>query len=164
MQKPWLKSYPPGTPEEIDVNEFSSVANIFDQCSNNFAQLPAYSNFGTTISYQQLIEYTSQLGAYLINELGLSRGDRVAMMMPNLLQNPIAIFAILRAGLVVVNTNPLYTARELKHQLNDSGAKAIIVVENFCSVVQEVIDETDCKHVITTRMGDMLKFPQIHAD
>lgn len=160
MQKPWLKSYPPGTPEEIDVNEFSSVANIFDQCSNNFAQLPAYTNFGTTLSYQQLIDYTSQLGAYLINELGLSRGDRVAVMMPNLLQNPIAIFAILRAGLVVVNTNPLYTARELKHQLNDSGAKAIIVVENFCSVVQEVIGETECKHVITTRMGDMLKFPK----
>lgn len=160
MQKPWLKNYPKGVPEEIDIDEYSSVANIFDICVKKFADLPAYSNFGTTISYRQLDEYTSQLGAYLINELGLSRGDRVAVMMPNLLQNPIAIFAILRAGLVVVNTNPLYTARELKHQMNDSGAKAIIIVENFCSVLQEVLDETALEKVIITRMGDMLDFPK----
>ena len=160
MQKPWLKSYPAGIPEEIDVDEFSSVANIFDQCTHTYADLPAYSNFGTTLNYKQVNDYTAQLGAYLINDLGLSRGDRVAVMMPNLLQNPIAIFAILRAGLVVVNTNPLYTARELKHQLNDSGAKAIIIVENFCSVLQEVLAETECKKVIITRMGDLLKFPK----
>jgi len=160
MQKPWLKNYPEGVPEEIDINEFSSVANIFDICSSKFASLPAYSNFGTTITYQQLNDYTSKLGAYLINDLGLSRGDRVAVMMPNLLQNPIAIFAILRAGLVVVNTNPLYTARELKHQMNDSGAKAIIIVENFCSVLQEIVAETKLEKVIVTRMGDLLNFPK----
>jgi len=156
MQKPWLKSYPAGIAEEIDINEFSSVADIFDTSIAKFADLPAYTNFGKTISYRDVDTYTAQLGAYLKNELGLAKGDRVAVMMPNLLQNPIAIFGILRAGLVVVNTNPLYTTRELKHQLNDSGAKAIIIVENFAHVLQEVIDETPVEHVITTKMGDML--------
>ena len=156
MQKPWLKSYPAGVPEEIDINEFSSVANIFDTSIERFSELPAYTNFGKTLSYNDVDIYTSQLGAYLKNELGLEKGDRVAVMMPNLLQNPIAIFGILRAGLVVVNTNPLYTTRELKHQLNDSGAKAIIIVENFAHVLQQVVDDTKIEKVITTKMGDML--------
>ena len=156
MQKPWLKSYPAGIPEEIDVNEYSSVADIFDTSIAKYGDLPAYTNFGKTLSYNDVDLYTAQLGAYLKNELGLEKGERVAVMMPNLLQNPIAIFGILRAGLVVVNTNPLYTARELKHQLNDSGAKAIIIVENFAHVLQDVIDETGVEHVITTKMGDML--------
>ncbi len=156
MQKPWLKSYPAGIPEEIDLNEYSSVADIFDSSVAKYGDLPAYTNFGKTLSYNEVDLYTARLGAYLKNELGLEKGDRVAVMMPNLLQNPIAIFAILRAGLVVVNTNPLYTTRELKHQLNDSGAKAIIIVENFAHVLQDVIDETRVEHVITTKMGDML--------
>jgi len=156
MQKPWLKSYPKGVKEEIDINEFSSVADILDSSIAKYGERPAYTNFGKTLSYKEVDTYTAQLGSYLKNELGLEKGDRVAVMMPNLLQNPIAIFGILRAGLVVVNTNPLYTARELKHQLNDSGAKAIIIVENFAHVLQEVIDETPVQHVITTKMGDML--------
>ena len=156
MQKPWLKSYPPGIPEEIDVNEFASIADMFDFCAAEYSDSPAYTNFGKTISYHETDVYTAQLGAYLKNELGLKKGDRVAVMMPNLLQNPIAIFAILRAGLVVVNTNPLYTKRELKHQMRDSGAKAIIIVENFAHVLQDVIDETSVEHVITTKMGDLL--------
>jgi len=156
MQKPWLKSYPAGVAEEIDINEYSSVAEIFDTSVAKYADLPAYTNFGKTLTYNDVDIYSAQLGAYLKNELGLEKGDRVAVMMPNLLQNPIAIFAILRAGLVVVNTNPLYTKRELKHQLNDSGAKAIIIVENFAHVLQDVIDETGVEHVITTKMGDML--------
>ncbi len=156
MQKPWLKSYPKGIPEEIDIHKFSSVADIFDSSVNRFSKLPAFTNFGKTISYTEAGAYTSKLAAYLKNELGLEKGDRVAVMMPNLLQNPVAIFAILRAGLVVVNTNPLYTTRELKHQLNDSGAKAIIIVENFAHVLQEVVDETRVEHVITTKMGDLL--------
>ena len=156
MQKPWLKSYPAGIREEIDVDEFSSVADIFDTSVAKFGELPAYTNFGKTLNYHEVDVYTAQLAAYLKNELGLEKGDRVAVMMPNLLQNPIAIFGILRAGLVVVNTNPLYTTRELKHQLNDSGAKAIIIVENFAHVLEEVIDETRVEHVITTKMGDML--------
>ena len=156
MQKPWLKSYPAGVPEYIDADEFSSVADMFDKSVAEFSNSAAYTNFGKTISYREVDVYTAQLGAYLKNELGLEKGDRVAVMMPNLLQNPIAIFSILRAGLVVVNTNPLYTTRELKHQMNDSGAKAIIIVENFAHVLQEVINDTPIKHVITTKMGDML--------
>ena len=156
MQKPWLKSYPKCVPEYIDLDEFSSVADIFDKSVKKYANLPAYTNFGKTLTYRDVNEVTAQLGAYLKNELGLEKGDRVAVMMPNLLQNPIAIFGILRAGMVVVNTNPLYTTRELKHQLNDSEAKAIIIVENFAHVLAEVIDETPVKHVITTRMGDLL--------
>ena len=156
MQKPWLKSYPAGVPEEIDINEFSSVANIFDTSIAKFGDLPAYTNFGKTLSYHEVDLHTAHLAAYLKNELGMEKGDRVAVMMPNLLQNPVAIFGILRAGLVVVNTNPLYTTRELKHQLNDSGAKAIIIVDNFAHVLADVIDETTIEHVITTKMGDML--------
>ncbi len=156
MQKPWLNSYPEGVEEFIDINQFSSVADIFDTSISKFSELPAYTNFGKTISYHELDVYTAQLGAYLKNELGLEKGDRVAVMMPNLLQNPIAIFGILRAGLVVVNTNPLYTARELQHQLDDSGAKAIIIVENFAHVLEKVIEDTPVKHVITTKMGDLL--------
>ena len=160
MQKPWLKSYPKGVPETISVDEFASVADVFDQSIKKYPDLPAFSNFGKVITYKELGEYTDQLAAYLKNDLGLDEGARVAVMMPNLLQNPIAIFAILRAGLVVVNTNPLYTPRELKHQMSDSGAEAIIIVENFCSVLEEVIEETQIKHVIITRMGDMLDFPK----
>lgn len=156
MQKPWLKSYPAGIPEEIDINEFSSVAEIFDTSTAKFADLPAYTNFGKTLTYSEVNTYTAQLGSYLKNELNLEKGDRVAVMMPNLLQNPVAIFGILRAGLVVVNTNPLYTGPELKHQLVDSGAKAIIIVENFAHVLQEVIEQTSIEHVITTKMGDLL--------
>ena len=156
MPKPWLKSYPAGVSEEIDINQFSSVADIFDSSIARFSDRPAYTNFGKTLSFQDVDIYTAQMASYLKNELGLAKGDRVAVMMPNLLQNPIAIFGILRAGLVVVNTNPLYTTRELKHQLNDSGAKAIIIVENFAHVLEEVIDETKVEHVITTKMGDML--------
>jgi long-chain acyl-CoA synthetase len=156
MQKPWLKSYPEGVPEFIDIDEFDSVTDIFETSVEKFADLPAYTNFGKTISYSEVDTYTAQLASYLKFELGLEKGDRVGVMMPNLLQNPIAIFGILRAGLVVVNTNPLYTTRELKHQMNDSGAKAIIIVENFAHVLEEVIDDTPVEHVITTRMGDML--------
>jgi long-chain acyl-CoA synthetase len=156
MPKPWLKSYPAGVSEDIDINEFSSVANIFDTSVARYSDRPAYTNFGKTLSYQDVDIFTAQLASYLKNELGLTKGERVAVMMPNLLQNPIAIFAILRAGLVVVNTNPLYTTRELKHQLNDSGAKAIIIVENFAHVLEKVIGETRVEHVITTKMGDLL--------
>jgi len=156
MQKPWLKSYPDGVPETIDINEFSSVADMFDKSIEQYGDRPAYTNFGKTLTYNEINAATSQMAAYLRNELGLEKGDSVAVMMPNLLQNPVAIFAILRAGLVVVNTNPLYTARELKHQMNDANVKAIIIVENFAHVLESVIDEIPVKHIITTRMGDLL--------
>lgn len=160
MEKVWLKSYPPGVPEEIDINAYSSVTDVFEQAINRYGESPCFSNLGTTLSYNEMDRYTDQLASYLQSLPGLNKGDRVAVMMPNVLQNPIAIFAILRAGFTVVNTNPLYTPRELEHQLSDSGAKAIIVMENFCHTLDEVIGDTPIQHVITTQLGDMLHFPK----
>jgi long-chain acyl-CoA synthetase len=160
MDKAWLKSYPPGMPETIDVDAYQSVAEVFNQAVAKYGDSPSFTNLGTTLSYADMDRLTSHLASYLQRLPNMSKGDRVAIMMPNVLQNPIAIFAALRAGFTVVNTNPLYTTRELKHQLSDSGTKAIVVMENFCHVLQEVIDETPVQHVITTQLGDMLKFPK----
>ena len=160
MEKIWLKSYPKGMPAEIDVGAYASVVEVFEKSVAKYRDKPAYANFGTTISYDELDRLTRDLAAYLQQGLGLKQGDRVAIMMPNLLQNAISIFAVLRAGLIVVNTNPLYTARELRHQLKDSGATAIIILENFANVLQQIVGDTDIKHVIVTRMGDCLKFPK----
>ena len=160
MDRPWLNSYPDGVSADIDINKYSSVVEIFEKSVAQFADQPSFSNFGKTLSYNEFAHATTCVAAYLQQTLGLKKGDRVAIMMPNLLQNPVSIFGVLRAGLTVVNTNPLYTARELRHQLKDSGAKAIIVVENFASTVQEVLDDTDVEHVIVTKMGDMLDFPK----
>lgn len=160
MDRPWLNSYPKGISADIDINQYGSVLEIFEKAVKEFSDKPAFSNFGKTITYAQFEQTTGNMAAFLQKTLMLKKGDRVAIMMPNLLQNPISIFGVLRAGLTVVNTNPLYTARELRHQLKDSGAKAIIVVENFASTVQEVIDDTDVEHVIVTKMGDMLDFPK----
>ena len=160
MHKIWLKSYPPGVPEEVDLNAYSSVTDVFERAIEEFASSPCFSNMGTTLTYSDMDRYTDQLASYLQNLPGMTNGDRVAVMMPNVLQNPIAIFAILRAGFTVVNTNPLYTPRELKHQLNDSGAKVIIVIENFCHTLDQVIADSPIEHVITTQLGDMLNFPK----
>jgi long-chain acyl-CoA synthetase len=160
MDRPWLNSYPDGVSADIDINKYASVVEIFEQSVKQFAAQPSFSNFGTTLTYSEFDDATRAVAAYLQKTLALEKGDRVAIMMPNLLQNPISIFGVLRAGLTVVNTNPLYTARELRHQLKDSGAKAIIVVENFASTVQEVVANTNIEHVIVTKMGDMLDFPK----
>jgi len=160
MEKVWLKSYPPGVPEEIDLDSYQSVTDVFEQAIARFGENPCFCNLGTTLTYDEMDRYTDQLASYLQNLPGLTKGDRVAIMMPNVLQNPISIFATLRAGFTVVNTNPLYTPRELKHQLSDSGAKAIIVMENFCHTLDEIIDDTSIEHVITTQLGDLLKFPK----
>jgi long-chain acyl-CoA synthetase len=160
MEKLWLKSYPEGIASEINIDEFQSVAEVFETSVQKYAELPAFSNMGKTLSYSEMDHLTRDFAAYLQSIPGIQKGDRVAIMMPNLLQNPIAIFAILRAGFTVVNTNPLYTARELKHQLKDSGAKAIIIVDNFCHTLDEVIKDTDVQQVITTQLGDMLSFPK----
>jgi len=160
MEKVWLKSYPPGVPEEIDLDAYLSVTDVFEQAIEKFGESPCFTNLGTTLTYNEMDLYTDQLASYLQSLPGLKKGDRVAVMMPNVLQNPISIFAILRAGFTVVNTNPLYTARELQHQLSDSGAKAVIVMENFCHTLDEVIADTPIKHVITTQLGDMLHFPK----
>lgn len=160
MEKVWLKSYPPGVPEEVDLDAYASVADVFEQAVERYGERPCFTNMGTTLTYNEMDRYTDQLASYLQNLPGMNKGDRVAVMMPNLLQNPIAIFAILRAGFTVVNTNPLYTPRELEHQLNDSGAKTIIVLENFCHTLQEVLADTPVQNVITTRLGDLLSFPK----
>ena len=160
MEKVWLKSYPPGIPQDVDLTAYASVTDVFEQAIRQFGKSPCFTNMGTTLTYDEMDRYTDQLASYLQNLPGLTRGDRVAVMMPNVLQNPIAIFAILRAGFTVVNTNPLYTPRELKHQLNDSGSKAIIVMENFCHTLEEVIADSPIQHVITTQLGDLLNFPK----
>ncbi len=156
MEKVWLKSYPKGVPAEIDPDAFPSINAIFDDSAVHFAERPAFQNFGKSISYAELDEQCRAFAAYLEKRAGLKKGDRVAIMMPNLLQYPVAMFGALRAGLTVVNTNPLYTPRELKHQLTDAGVSAIVIVENFAHVLEKCIDETPVKTVIVTRMGDML--------
>lgn len=158
--RPWLQSYPQGVPATIEPDEYRSVAAVFSAAASRYAQRPAYRNFGKTLTYAQVDALSAQFAAYLLGELGLKKGDRVALMMPNCLQYPIATFGILRAGLTVVNVNPLYTARELKHQLVDSGAAAIVVVDNFGHTVQEVLAQTPLRQVIATGLGDMLGFPK----
>ena len=159
MDKVWLKNYPEDVPAEADVDAYDSIVALFEDSVRQFADRPAYSNFGVTITYRELDERSRALAAYL-QGLGLDPGDRVSIMMPNLLSNPVAIFGVLLAGLTVVNTNPLYTARELEHQLNDSGARIIVIVENFASTLAEVIGRTRVEHVVLVRMGDGLGFPK----
>jgi len=160
MEKVWLKSYPPGVPAEIDVSEFSSINEIVERSLGKFADQVAYVQMGKELTYRQLDELSRDFAAWLQNDAGLRKGDRIALMMPNVLQYPIAIFGALRAGLVVVNTNPLYTARELEHQLKDSGAKAIVILENFAHVLQDVVAQTDVRTVLVTAVGDLLGAPK----
>jgi long-chain acyl-CoA synthetase len=153
--RPWLGAYPPGVPADIDVNQYPSLVHLMEESFQKFASRPAYSFMGKELSYAQTDSLSQALAAYL-QGLGLVKGDRVAIMMPNVPQYPVAVAAILRAGLVVVNVNPLYTARELEHQLKDSGAKAIVIVENFAHTLQQCIAHTPVKHVVLAAMGDLL--------
>lgn len=159
MEKVWLKNYPEGVPENIDPNDYKSLGDMFLDSVNKFKDRPAYSNLGTVLSYADVEILTQNFAAYL-TQVGLKKGDRIAIMMPNLLQYPIVLFAALRAGLIVVNTNPLYTERELKHQLNDSGAVAIVILENFAETLAHIIDKTKVKTVVTTRIADLAPFPK----
>ncbi len=156
MNRPWLSQYPPGVPAQIDIDGCASLKDLLASSCARFAELPAYSSMGTTISFRQLDEASRAFAAWLQKEARLKRGDRVAIMMPNLLQVPVALFGILRAGLVVVNVNPLYTPRELRHQLCDSGAVAVVVLENFAHTLAEVIASTPVQTVITSQVGDLL--------
>ncbi|MGL0786312.1 long-chain fatty acid--CoA ligase [Xanthomonas translucens] len=160
QERPWLQSYPASIPAEIDVDEYRSVAAVFETSVAKFGDLPAYCNFGKTLTYREAGELARHFAAYLLGELQLKKGDRVALMMPNCLQYPIATFGVLLAGMTVVNVNPLYTPRELRHQLVDSGASAIVVIDNFGKTVQDVLADTQLKQVITTGLGDMLGFPK----
>ena len=160
LERPWLAEYPAGVPAQIDVDEFPSIVSVLEKAITTYHDRPAFSNLGRTLTYAEIDKLSAQFAAYLLGELKLKKGDRVAIMMPNCLQYPIATFGILRAGLTVVNTNPMYTARELRHQLVDSGTSVIVVLDNFGHTVQEVIADTQIKKVITTGLGDMLGFPK----
>jgi long-chain acyl-CoA synthetase len=160
VEKVWLASYPPGVPAEIDLRKFSSIRDIFDKSVREFAGLPAFTNMDCTLTYAELERLSRDFGAWLQDGAGLRPGARVAIMLPNLLQYPIVLFGALRAGFVVVNCNPLYTPRELEHQLADSGAEAIVILENFCKTLEAVIAKTPVKTVVTTQVGDMLGFPK----
>ena len=160
MNKIWLKSYPAGMPAEIDPDLFESIPDMFEKTAAKFAEKPAYHNLGRTLSYAELERLSRNFAAFLQGLPGLAKGERVAIMAPNVLQYPVALFGILRAGMIVVNVNPLYTPRELEHQLKDSGAKAIVIVENFANVLQQVLRNTPVEHVITTQLGDLLPPPR----
>ncbi len=155
----WLSSYPEGVPAEIDASQYDSLVSLMEESFSKYADRTAYSFMGQNIGYQETDAKSQAFAAYL-QSLGLEKGDRVAIMMPNVPQYPVAVAAILRAGLVVVNVNPLYTPRELEHQLKDSGAKAIVIIENFAITLQKCMAQTQVKHVVLCAMGDMLSMPK----
>ena len=155
-ERPWLAHYPAGVPAEIDPDEYPSVSAVFERSVEKFRDRPAFTNFGKVLTYGEVDALSAHFAAWLIGELGLKRGDRIALMMPNCLQYPIAIFGALRAGLTVVNVNPLYTPHELNHQLVDSGATTIVVVDNFAHTVQEALPGTAVRNVVTTGLGDLI--------
>lgn len=157
MDKIWLKSYPQGVPAEVDIDHLPSLVALFEQACATHAEKVAYISMGATLTYRQLDQRSREFAGWL-QSIGLKKGDRVALMMPNLLQYPIAMFGVLRAGCVVVNCNPLYTPRELEYQLKDSGAKAIVIVENFAHTLDQIVPRTAVKHVVVTPMGEMLGF------
>ena len=159
-EKIWLKEYPAGVPAEIDPGRYGSIAEMVETVCAKFADKPAYDNFGCSMSYADVERHSRDFAAFLQSLPGMKKGERVAVMSPNLLQYPVALFGILRAGMTVVNVNPLYTPRELEHQLKDSGAKAMVIVENFANTLQQVIQKTQVEHVITTQLGDMLPLPK----
>ncbi|MBY5943646.1 long-chain-fatty-acid--CoA ligase FadD [Photobacterium rosenbergii] len=160
MDKVWLNRYPEDVPAEINPDQYPSLVEMFEQSVQKYADQTAFINMGQVMTFRKLEERSRAFAAYLQNELKLKKGDRVAVMMPNLLQYPIALFGILRAGCVVVNVNPLYTPRELEHQLNDSGAKAIVIVSNFAHTLESIVKNTSVQHVVLTSLGDQLSRPK----
>ena len=158
-QRPWLKNYPNGVPANIDADAYNSIVEMFQETFAKYGNKAAFSCMGKELSYTEVDKHSKQFGAYLQSR-GLEPGDKIALMMPNLLQYPIALFGALRAGLVVVNTNPLYTPREMRHQFTDSGAKAIVIAENFAHNLEQILADTNIKTVITTSIGEFLNFPK----
>ncbi|MDQ6917424.1 MAG: AMP-binding protein, partial [Pseudomonadota bacterium] len=163
MEKIWLKSYPAGVPAEIDVNQYASLREVLEESCAKFGSRPAYSCMGRTITFTELDRLSASFGAFLQGR-GLVKGARVALMMPNILQYPVCLFGILRAGCTVVNVNPLYTPRELEHQLTDSGAEMIVVVENFACTLAEVVSRTQVKQAVITSIGGMLGLKGVLVD
>src|SRR5512145_342834 len=155
MERIWLKSYPAGVPADIDPKKYRSLVELCDGSIAKYRDRPAFHSLGKTITFGELDKLSRDFAAWLQGR-GLAKGARVAIMMPNCLQYPIAMFGILRAGCTVVNVNPLYTPRELEHQLTDAGAEAIVILENFAATLQQVIARTSIRHVIVTSLGDLL--------
>ncbi len=160
MDKVWLKNYQAGVAHEIDINQFQSVIEVFDRSVKKFGDRPAMACMDKVLSYSELDALSGQFASFLQHKLGVKKGDRVAIMMPNLLQYPISVFGTLRAGGVVVNVNPLYTPRELEHQLKDAGAETIVILENFANVLEQVLPRTQIKNVVIATIGDMFGFPK----
>jgi len=160
LDKPWLRSYPEGIPAEVTAPAYRSVRDLVEHGFADYPDRAAFTNMGRTLTYADLNQLSMQFACYLQHELGLTRGERVAIMLPNILQYPVALCGIFRAGLVAVNVNPLYTSRELEHQLRDSGARAIVILENFAHTLEKVIENTDIDHVVTTGIGDLLRWPK----
>lgn len=160
MSYSWYDSYQQGVPKEIDENEFKSIVDVLEQSFKNYSDRPAFTCMDKTYTYADMDLLSRKFASYLQNDLGLKKGDCVALMMPNILQYPVALFGVLRAGMVVANVNPLYTQRELEHQLNDSGAKAIVIFANSCKILQDIKGNTKVQHVIVTSIGDLLGFPK----
>ena len=156
MDKPWLSRYPTDVPEMINPDQYLSLVEMFEQSVHKYADQPAFMNMGSVMTFRKLEERSRAFAAYLQNELKLKKGDRVALMMPNLLQYPVALFGVLRAGMIAVNVNPLYTPRELEHQLNDADARAIVIVSSFANTLEQIVANTRVKHVILTSLGQML--------
>ncbi len=162
MEKIWLKNYQQGVPATIEdqIEKYNSIPDILEESFKNYSNNPAFYCMGKSLSYQEIDKLSQKFASYLQNDLGLKKGDRVALMMPNILQYPVALFGILRAGLIAVNVNPLYTSRELEHQLKDSGAVAIVIFENAAHTLEPILSQTDVKYILTTSIGDMLGFPK----
>ncbi|MBT7609374.1 MAG: AMP-binding protein [Bacteriovoracaceae bacterium] len=160
MEKIWIKNYQAGVPSEIDINTYQNIPEVLENAFNQFGDAPSFHCMGKTLSYKDIELLSRKFAAYLQKDLGLKKGERVALMMPNILQYPVALFGVLRAGLVAVNVNPLYTARELEHQLKDSESQAIVIFENSAAILEEVLSKTPIKHVMTTQIGDFLPFPK----
>lgn len=156
MDKIWLNHYPHGVPAEIDTSTYPSLKALIEESLQNYAELPAFTNFGGTLTYSQVDELSTAVGSYLTQSLAMKKGDRVALILPNVLQYPVVLFGVLRTGLIAVNVNPLYTAREMQAQLRDSGAEVVVVLENFAHTLEKAIAGTEIKHVIVTKIGDLL--------
>ncbi|MDG0818247.1 AMP-binding protein [Bdellovibrio svalbardensis] len=160
MEKIWLKNYPKGIGHEIDLSQYSSLMDIYDESIRKFANKKAFTNMNVSLTFNQLNEKVNHFASFLQNELKLKKGDRIAIQMPNLLQFPVVAFAALRSGLIIVNTNPLYTATEMRHQFKDSGAKAIVIMANFAHHLEEIIKDTDIESVVVTELADLFPTPK----
>lgn len=162
MEKIWLKNYPKGVKHEVDISTYKSINEVFSEAVKNYGDKPCFTNLNHTITYNELDQMSDHFASYLLNICKLKKGDRIAIQMPNLLQYPIVLFGALKAGMIVVNTNPLYTDREMEHQFRDSDCKALVIVDLYAHLLQKIISHTDIQHVIVTSVGDMLPFPKKH--